>query len=78
MSYKIPPTHRFEKELKRLVKKSPSIKNEFAQLITNLNLQPEQGNALGNGCFKIRLAIASKRKYTSTFTNCVVNNYINF
>jgi hypothetical protein len=30
------PTRRFEKELKRLVKKFPSLKKEYAQLIDNV------------------------------------------
>jgi mRNA-degrading endonuclease RelE of RelBE toxin-antitoxin system len=62
MSYNIVPTHRFEKELKRLVKKFPSLKNEFAQLIQNLEENPETGTFIGNNCYKIRMAIASKGK----------------
>jgi hypothetical protein len=55
----IPP---FDKQLKRLVKKYPSLRNEFAELIASLEATPEQGTALGNSCYKIRLAIASKKK----------------
>jgi mRNA-degrading endonuclease RelE of RelBE toxin-antitoxin system len=62
MSYKILPTSRFEKELKRLVKKFPSLKKEYAALITNLEADPQTGDYLGNSCYKIRLAIASKGK----------------
>jgi len=40
MSHNIIPTHRFEKELKRLTKKFPSLKKEFAQLIANISIQP--------------------------------------
>ena len=36
MNYSIVVTRRFEKELKRLAKKFPSLKNEFAQLIANI------------------------------------------
>ena len=36
MSYSILPTHRFEKELKRLVKKFPSLKIEFKELIEEI------------------------------------------
>ncbi|MGB4958334.1 MAG: hypothetical protein WBO36_02600 [Saprospiraceae bacterium] len=40
MSYNIIPTHRFEKELKRLAKKFPSLKNEFAELIREISANP--------------------------------------
>lgn len=52
----------FDKQLKRLAKKYPSLKIEFAELIETLELQPEQGLPLGNNCFKIRMAIAAKGK----------------
>lgn len=62
MSYKIEVTAYFAKQLKRLVKKYPSLKNEFAELVVLLKENPEQGTNLGNNCYKIRLAIASKGK----------------
>lgn len=57
--FSIPP---FDRQLKRLVKKYPSLKNEFANLITSLEKKPEQGTPLGNNCYKIRIAINSKGK----------------
>jgi len=62
MNYSILPTHRFEKEIKRLIKKFPSLKNEYANLITELKTNPTSGMPLGNDCYKIRIAIASKNK----------------
>ncbi|WP_158861612.1 type II toxin-antitoxin system RelE family toxin [Lunatibacter salilacus] len=62
MSYSILPTHRFEKELKRLAKKFPSLKTEFAALIADISENPEAGTFIGNSCYKIRLAVASKGK----------------
>lgn len=62
MSYSIEVTSFFGKQLKRLAKKYPSLKKEFAELLTSLKQNPEQGKALGNHCYKIRLAIASKNK----------------
>jgi mRNA-degrading endonuclease RelE of RelBE toxin-antitoxin system len=62
MSYKtltIPP---FDKQLKRLVKKFPSLKYEFASLIESLEINPFQGIALIQNCFKIRISIKSKGK----------------
>lgn len=54
MSYNIISTHRFEKELKRLVKKFSSLKSEFGELIAELSDNPESGIYLGNNCYKIR------------------------
>lgn len=62
MSYKVKTIPKFEKELKRLAKKYHSLKNEYLQLVQSLKQQPEQGTPLGNDCFKIRLAMASKGK----------------
>jgi mRNA-degrading endonuclease RelE of RelBE toxin-antitoxin system len=62
MSYSVLVIPPFDKQLKRLVKKYPSLKKEFAVLIGSLEQEPLQGTALGNHCFKIRLAMASKGK----------------
>ena len=57
--FTIPP---FDRQLKRLAKKFPSLKAEFAKLIEELENNPEKGTALVNQCYKIRLAVASKGK----------------
>lgn len=62
MSFKIENTKRFSNELKRLIKKYPSIKSEFLNLIDSLEINPTQGTSIGNGFYKIRLRIASKGK----------------
>jgi mRNA-degrading endonuclease RelE of RelBE toxin-antitoxin system len=62
MSYNIILTVRFEKEIKRLSKKFPSLKNEFTDLIEIIKDEPEFGTFIGNNCYKIRLAIGSKKK----------------
>lgn len=62
MSYKIEATDYFAKQLKRLAKKYPSIKIDFAELISSLKTNPTQGVSLGNNCYKIRIAISSKGK----------------
>jgi mRNA-degrading endonuclease RelE of RelBE toxin-antitoxin system len=76
MRYNIIPTHRFEKELKRLVKKFPSLKNEFAGLIADILENPETGTFIGNNCYKIRLAIASKGKGKRGGARVVTHLYI--
>ncbi|HVS94036.1 MAG TPA: type II toxin-antitoxin system RelE/ParE family toxin [Mucilaginibacter sp.] len=62
MSYNIEATSFFEKQLKRLSKKFPSLKSEYIQLVNTLKENPLQGTAIGNNCYKIRIAIASKGK----------------
>lgn len=78
MSYKIEVTADFEKDLKKIFKKHRSIKNDLAELITSLETNPQQGTPLGNNCYKIRLAIASKGKGKSggarVITNIVVDD----
>jgi mRNA-degrading endonuclease RelE of RelBE toxin-antitoxin system len=76
MSYSIIPTHRFEKELKRLAKKFPSLKNEFAQFIEDISENPEMGTFIGNNCYKIRLAIASKGRGKSGGARIISYLYI--
>ena len=62
MSYNIYTLPFFDKQLKRLIKKYPSLKNEYADLIQLITVNPESGTPLGNDCYKIRLSIASKGK----------------
>ncbi len=60
MSYNVIATPLFKREIKRLIKKYNSLSKEFESLISSLEKHPEQGTPLGQHCFKIRLAIASK------------------
>jgi len=62
MSYNVLYTENFRKEAKRLAKKYTSLKTDIEALIESLEKDPAQGKSLGKDCFKIRLAIASKRK----------------
>lgn len=76
MSYNIIPTHRFEKELKRLSKKFPSLKNEFSELIIDIIKNPKSGTFLGNNCYKIRIAIGSKGKGKSGGARVITCLYV--
>jgi len=62
MSYNILTTPDFEKELRQLSRKYPSLKKDFSELVLTLKDNPVQGDALGKSCYKIRLAIKSKGK----------------
>ena len=46
---------------------------EFAELIKSLEQEPEQGTSLGNNCFKIRIAVASKGKGKSGGARIITN-----
>lgn len=62
MSYKIVVTRNFEKQLKRLSKKFPSLKNDLINLEKQLLQNPKLGIPLGKIAYKIRLAVKSKAK----------------
>ena len=62
MSFNIYTTDFFDKELKRLSRKYPSVKNNFKTLVDSLKEEPRQGQPLGKDCYKIRMAITSKGK----------------
>lgn len=73
MNYNVLTIPPFDKQLKRLAKKFPSIKKDFANLIESLVQNPQQGTPLGNNCYKIRLAIASKGKGKSGGARIITN-----
>lgn len=73
MSYNVLPIPPFDRQLKRLSKKYPSLKEEFLELVDSLEENPEQGTALGKNCYKIRLAIASKGKGKSGGARLITN-----
>lgn len=52
MSYKVEATPQFLIQAKKLSKKYVSLKNDLADLSDQLSANPEQGTALGKGCFK--------------------------
>ncbi len=62
MSFNVYTTGFFDKELKRLAKKYPSVKNDFKALVDSLKTEPKQGQPLGKDCYKVRMAITSKEK----------------
>lgn len=62
MTFEVVLSNSFKKEAKRLIKKYPSLRDELRELGDELALNPTLGTHLGNDVYKIRLAIASKRK----------------
>ena len=62
MNFKVSSIPLFDRQAKRLAKKYPSLKDDLSELIKSLVHEPEQGKALGNNFYKVRLAISSKGK----------------
>ncbi|WAC40122.1 type II toxin-antitoxin system RelE/ParE family toxin [Pedobacter sp. SL55] len=71
----------FIKKAKQLKKKHASLVNDLQNLEKDLSLNPKLGTDLGNGVFKIRLAIKSKGKGKSggyrVITYHCIENQIN-
>ena len=76
MSYKISLSDRFEKEIKKLLKKFPSLKSEYSALIISLKQDPFQGTPIGKDCYKIRIGIASKGKGKSGGARVITYVYV--
>jgi len=62
MSFNVIPTKFFARQLKRLAKKYPSLKDDLRPLNKELEENPAIGDPLGKGCYKIRVSITSKGK----------------
>ncbi len=76
MKYNVIATSKFKKELKRLAKKFRSLKDEYAQLIDDLEKNPATGTPLGKDCYKIRIPIASKGKGKSGGARIITHIYV--
>jgi len=76
MSFSIVTIDSFEKELKHLAKKYPSLKKDLAALSESLEIQPMQGTPIGNNCYKIRLAITSKSQGKSGGARIITYVYV--
>ena len=62
MPFEVRVVPTFERSVKPLMKKYPSLKSELLNLIDSLEMNPTLGTPLGNDFYKIRLAIKSKGK----------------
>lgn len=76
MSYKIVPTHTFDRELKRLAKKHRSIKADVGELGEQLEENPTMGDEIIEHCYKIRMAITSKNKGKSGGARVITYIYV--
>jgi mRNA-degrading endonuclease RelE of RelBE toxin-antitoxin system len=73
MAYNVKTIDVFERQAKRLIKKYASLRKELLELVQELKENPEQGTAIGKGCYKIRIAIASKGKGKSGGARVIAN-----
>jgi mRNA-degrading endonuclease RelE of RelBE toxin-antitoxin system len=62
MNYSIKTLSNFDKEVKKLVKKYPSLKDNLLTLAQDLLVNPTQGDNLDQNFYKVRMAISSKSK----------------
>jgi hypothetical protein len=62
MPYHTNTTNHFDKQAKRLAKRYVSIIADVEALRSSLSENPFQGDGLGNGLYKVRMAIKSKGK----------------
>lgn len=62
MNFEVLATHPFERKVKRLVKKHPSLVHDLAAVIDELSKNPTLGTPIGKDCYKLRIAIRSKLK----------------
>ena len=59
MNYKIETIPRFDKDVKKLKKRFPKIKDDLALLLDELSKNPQLGTHLENSIFKVRLQNSS-------------------
>ncbi len=76
MSYNVETIPSFDRQIKRLAKKQRSIKSDLQGLVNQLKENPETGTALGQNCYKIRLAITSKGKGKSGGSRVITHIHV--
>ena len=73
MNFKIEAVDEFERDLKKLSKKYPSLKKDFNDMLYSLLANPQQGEPLGKDCYKIRMSISSKGQGKSGGARLITN-----
>ena len=77
MSFNIVSLSSFDRELKQLAKKYPSLKKDYANLLDAIEANPKLGTSIGKNCYKIRLSITSKGKGKSGGARVITHLLIN-
>ena len=73
MSNKIVVRQTFQKQAKRLAKRYKSFPQDLQKLVNQLKENATLGTSLGGNVYKIRLAIASKKKGKSGGARVITN-----
>lgn len=60
MNYEVLTTEEFLKDAKSIIKNYPGFKQDIQNLIFVLQENPEQGDHLGHGLYKLRVSISGK------------------
>lgn len=76
MKYRLIPLSEFEKNVKSLAKKYPSLKNDLKDFLCELEKNPEQGVEIAPGIRKIRMKITSKGRGKSGGARIITFNLI--
>jgi mRNA-degrading endonuclease RelE of RelBE toxin-antitoxin system len=76
MNYKVLTIPPFDRQVKRLSKKYPSLKSDLAVLGSKLAENPTLGKPIGHDCYKIRMAISSKGKGKSAGARVITHIYV--
>jgi mRNA-degrading endonuclease RelE of RelBE toxin-antitoxin system len=76
MSYKIFTIPQFDKDIKKLSKKYPAIKQDIAELGILLEENPFIGDEIIKGCYKIRMAITGKGKGKSGGARVITHVFV--
>jgi len=58
--FEVRRTRQFEKDLKQILKRYPDFGKNIQALINTLSIDPEQGEHIGSGVFKVRINIEGK------------------
>jgi hypothetical protein len=75
MIFKFIPTTKFKKSFKKLLKKYPSVLDDFEEFKKEFSENPEIGEGLGGGFRKVRVAIQSKNKGKSGGARIITYNF---
>lgn len=76
MSFEIVYTDNFERELKKLARKYRSIRQDLKEVVSLLEKNSAAGTPIGKNCYKIRMAISSKRKGKSGGARIITHLHI--
>jgi mRNA-degrading endonuclease RelE of RelBE toxin-antitoxin system len=76
MSFEVVHTPDFKRAIKKLHKKYPSLWADLEKLAASLAKEPRKGTPIGQGCYKVRLAISSKGKGKSGGASVITYVYV--